>query len=359
MFKVNDNFVIETDKSKYGEIIKKEDESTNKFDYIIANPPYQLSNNGNQQIWPLFINQACKISNYVTMIHPGRWINPKKFMERFRDDIISNGLYYFIQYPDSKEIFPEVKISGGLSITCYKNSYQGEILWSCKNNYRGTYNKEMRAFENDFEEEAYTKVWSNNYFDSIKKRTDGGFGGSFSGFGYKRETQMEFLSTVKENDNYVPCWSNSSRGKGMSSIYKWYYVDKNILDDRYKKATVSRKVMISSTGKPTKTNNCVFTGEAQIVPKDATAAYIFFIFPEMDTDYHLNLIKSYLESKTVRFLMYITKKDVYVKGFENVPDYVYFIDKLNGELFTDEFLYKQFGFSKELIEYIENIIKTK
>ena len=64
-------------------------------------------------------------------------------------------------------------------------------------------------------------------------------------------------------------------------------------------------------------------------------------------------------TKTARFLMSITQKDLYVRGFENIPDYTYFINSLKKGLFTDEFFYKKFNFSKELIEYINSKISDK
>ena len=64
-------------------------------------------------------------------------------------------------------------------------------------------------------------------------------------------------------------------------------------------------------------------------------------------------------TETVRFLMTITQKDLCVRGFENVPDYLYFRDDLGGGLFSDEYFYGRFGFSRELVDHIESSISEK
>lgn len=57
--------------------------------------------------------------------------------------------------------------------------------------------------------------------------------------------------------------------------------------------------------------------------------------------------------------MSITQKDLYVRGFKNIPDYTLFIKKLNGELFSYEWFYKNYKFSDELKKHIESSITTK
>ena len=104
----------------------------------------------------------------------------------------------------------------------------------------------------------------------------------------------------------------------------------------------------------------VINNVPQIVDAVSTASGdVLFIIPEHDTDYELQLIKSYFMTRTVRFLMSITQKDLYVRGFENVPDYTLFVPVLNGEIFTDEFLYKYYNFSDALIDKINTAVSNK
>jgi hypothetical protein len=98
----------------------------------------------------------------------------------------------------------------------------------------------------------------------------------------------------------------------------------------------------------------------QIVEKNAIASGdVLFVIPKSDTDYDLKLIQSLFMTKTARFLMSITQKDLYVRGFENIPDYTMFINELDGKLFSDDWFYKKYNFSRELIEHIERSISKK
>lgn len=102
-----------------------------KFDYCIGNPPYQVLDGGAQAsakpVYQYFSEIAKDIATVNCFVQPSRWMTGGKGLVDYRNTMIHDKHIKLLHdYANSKEVFANVDIKGGVCIYMRDSHYEGD-----------------------------------------------------------------------------------------------------------------------------------------------------------------------------------------------------------------------------------------
>ena len=113
-----------------------------KFDVIIGNPPYQLSDGSGgssdaaMPIYNKFIEQAQKLNpKYLSMIVPSKWMVGGRGLNAFRDKMKTDRhISRLFDFENASDCFEGVHIDGGVCYFLWEKDYDGLVEHNYKSN---------------------------------------------------------------------------------------------------------------------------------------------------------------------------------------------------------------------------------
>lgn len=347
---------LETHAYEFIHTIRPEDIFKMKFDVIIGNPPYQLSDGGAQAsakpIYQLFVEQAKKLKpRYLSMIMPARWYAGGKGLDDFRDSMLDDcHIKELHDFPNTDDCFPGVNIRGGV---CY-------FLWDTTYNNKKdkvkvvTHNKDVfnEAYRNLKYGDLNIFLRYNNSLTILDKvmnackgnvlskyvspRKPFGIGTDFSRSGRFHETSADLMVPIR-------CY-----GKGK----KIGYIEKSDITAHADwihewKVFTSRANNIGTELNDDNLNT--FIGKDEV----CTESYIVIGAGMNLTKQQAENLANYLKTRFARFCHSLAKasQDATSKTYRFVPIQDF------SKPWTDAELYAKYNLTEEEIAFIESMIK--
>ena len=316
-----------------------------KFDVIVGNPPYQLSDGGAQAsakpIYQLFVEQALRLKpRYLSMIIPARWYSGGKGLNEFRDNMLKDKhISHLVDYFDSTECFPGVDLSGGVCFFLWNHDYSGPCHIRSIINGKETQTTRYLLEKGDdsfVRFNAAVGIW--HKVKAFNEKSFATIVSSRKPFGRatnERISLMKQPNSVKiyayPNNGYVPS-SNIAVNSSAIKEHKVY------ISYAYGERGSFPYLVI---GKP-------FYGE----PNSCCSETYLMIGP-FSSETICNNVMEYMRTKFFRSLVLLRKNTQHatskVYKYTPIQDFT--------QLWTDEMLYKKYGLDDNEIAFIESMIR--
>ena len=321
-----------------------------KFDVIIGNPPYQLSDGGDTEdrqrggaipLYHRFIQQAKKIQpRYLSMIVPSRWFAGGRGLDDFRDEMLHDDrIRTIVDFPLSSECFPGVEIKGGVCYFLWDKNSSGDCeVKTMRNNKVSVMRRPL------LEKGCDTFIRYNESISILRKVQ--AFNEPTMSNQVSSQKPFGFRTFVKGRETALPGDVKLYANKSVGYVHRIEITQNISWVDKYKVYIT----MAYGAGEdfPHQIINKPFLGE----PNSCCTETYVVIGPYENEEITKNVI-SYINTKFFRFMVLLKKNTQHasskVYSFVPIQDF--------SKSWTDEEVYAKYDLAEKEIAFIESMIR--
>lgn len=317
-----------------------------KFDVIIGNPPYQLSDGGNgasaKPIYHLFVEQAKKLKpRYLSMIIPARWYAGGKGLDTFRNSMLTDDRLLIIHdFVDASDCFTEVEIKGGVCYFLWDRDYHGDCTICSHSGNKIISEMKRPLLENNCD----TFIRYNDAIQILHKIRQFG------------EKTFDNVVSPRKPFGLATDFRNYAKNKDMIHSLKIYaqkdtgYISPNQIEKNKEWINLWKVYVPEAIGSGNMETDVVkpLLGEPNTV---CSETYVV-VNPTNEKQIAENII-SYINTKFFHFLLGLKKITQHTtsKTYSFIPLQDF------SKPWTDEELYQKYDLSQKEIDFIESMIK--
>lgn len=318
-----------------------------QFDVIIGNPPYQLASDGGTRDVPIyqhFVEQAKKLHpRFLVMVIPSRWMAAGLGLGDFRAEMLGDQrIRKLVDYPDSSELFPGVKLMGGACYFLWDRDNRGLCETTLVRGGQKLATTERRLDEFDIlvrdsrALEILRKVRDRqepSIFDVLSADKEFGLTSNFGDYKDEPFRSAIPLYAYQRGQRLVGWIARNKITKSSHLIDTW-------------------KVLIPAAGFESQILPTLVLSSIRRAPNPSACTQTY-LFLAASSEAEADNMESYVKTRFFRFLIWLRK----VSQHATRATYTWVPQQTWDRAWTDDDLYKKYGINEDEIDFIESVIR--